>query len=468
MSYVPRQLADLTPSNPARRQGLLAVFHIDLPLLAGVLLLCGFGLIVLYSASGENLAQVQRQAIRIVLALVIMLAVAQIAPTTLRRWSPWLYTLGVLMLIAVLAFGEVGKGAQRWLDLGVIRFQPSEMVKLAVPLMIAWYLAEKRLPPSLQRLAMAALMIAVPVLLIAKQPDLGTSLLIASSGVIVILLAGLRVRIIALLTLLGVGAAPVLWYFMHDYQKQRVLTFLNPENDPRYRDTIKDDLKSIPTMSLVMDMEDIFDQPYGIWANSEQRGRNWERLTSVEYFDPRDPDHGFHVNAAIRSQGGDILCGGKRVDRKGCFVEPTIVRARNDMPIVQEETFAPILYVSTFTDLDAAIGPDGERIARLLETGEGALASAGDALGLVDDNRAEIEALLRDLRETTAHLKAFSRQVSERALSSFMSCLRSMFCTTFMSSSSQRRSPGAPAASFSEACSTAVSSRVRRSSYWRR
>ena len=232
MSYIPRQLGDLTPSNPARRQGLLAVFHIDLPLLAGVLLLCGFGLIVLFSASGENLAQVQRQAIRIVLALMIMLAIAQINPTTLRRWSPWLYTLGVLMLIAVLAFGEVGKGAQRWLDLGVVRFQPSEMVKLAVPLMIAWYLAEKRLPPSWQRLAIAALLMVVPVLLIAKQPDLGTALLVGCAGIFVLFFAGISWRLIGGLIITLAGAAPVAWYLMRDYQRQRVLTFLDPEKDP--------------------------------------------------------------------------------------------------------------------------------------------------------------------------------------------------------------------------------------------
>ena len=229
---MPRQLGDLTPSNPARRQGLLAVFHIDLPLLVGVLLLCGFGLIVLYSASGENLAQVQRQAIRIVLALAIMLAVAQINPTTLRRWSPWLYILGVLMLIAVLTFGEVGKGAQRWLDLGVIRFQPSEMVKLAVPLMIAWYLAEKRLPPSWQRLAFAALLMVVPVLLIAKQPDLGTALLVGCAGIFVLFFAGISWRLIGGLIVTLAGVAPVVWYLMRDYQRQRVLTFLDPEKDP--------------------------------------------------------------------------------------------------------------------------------------------------------------------------------------------------------------------------------------------
>jgi len=232
VNYSPRQLGDLTPTNPNRRQGLLAVFHIDLPLLAGLLLLSGFGLVVLYSASGENFAQVERQALRIALALGIMLAIAQLNPTTLRRWSPWLYVVGLAMLVAVLAFGHTGKGAQRWLDLGIVRFQPSEMVKLAVPLMIAWYLAENRLPPSWQRLGMAAVMIVVPVLLIAKQPDLGTSLLVASAGVFVLFLAGISWRLIGALIVAVAAAAPVAWYLMREYQRQRVLTFLDPEKDP--------------------------------------------------------------------------------------------------------------------------------------------------------------------------------------------------------------------------------------------
>jgi rod shape determining protein RodA len=136
------------------------------------------------------------------------------------------------MLIAVLAFGEVGKGAQRWLDLGVIRFQPSEMVKLAVPLMIAWYLAEKRLPPSWQRLAFAVLLTVVPVLLIAKQPDLGTALLVGCAGIFVLFLAGISWRLIGGLIVALAGAAPVVWYLMREYQRQRVLTFLDPEKDP--------------------------------------------------------------------------------------------------------------------------------------------------------------------------------------------------------------------------------------------
>jgi len=232
MPYDPHQLGDLTPTDPNRRQGLLAGVHLDLPLLSGLLLLCGFGLVVLYSASGENLAQVERQLIRFGLAFGVMLLVAQINPATLQRWSPWVYTVGVLMLVAVLAFGETGKGAQRWLSLGFVRFQPSELVKLAVPLMIAWFLADKALPPNWKRLLVAAVLTVLPVLLIAKQPDLGTSLLVASAGVFVLFLAGIGWRLILGFLGLAAAAAPVLWYLMRDYQRQRVLTFLDPEKDP--------------------------------------------------------------------------------------------------------------------------------------------------------------------------------------------------------------------------------------------
>jgi len=232
MRFDPHQLGDLTPSDPNKRQGLLAGIHLDLPLLTGLLILSGFGLVVLYSASGENFAQVQRQMIRLGLAFGVMLVAAQITPSTLQRWSPWLYTVGIAMLIAVLLFGEVGKGAQRWLDLGVIRFQPSEMVKLAVPMMIAWYLADKKLPPNWRNLLVAAVMIIAPVLMIAKQPDLGTSLLVASAGIFALFLAGISWRLIFGFLGAGAAAAPVLWYLMRDYQRQRVLTFLDPEKDP--------------------------------------------------------------------------------------------------------------------------------------------------------------------------------------------------------------------------------------------
>ena len=222
----------LPPSEPARPRGLLARLHLDLPLLTGLLLLCGFGLVVLYSASGENLLQVERQLMRLGIAFAVLFALAQIHPHTLRRWSPWLYLAGVLMLALVLAMGVVGKGAQRWLDLGFMRFQPSELVKLATPMMIAWYLSSGSLPPRWKQLLVSLALILLPVLLIARQPDLGTAILVAASGLFVLFLAGMSWRLIAGLGVGGAAAAPILWHFMRDYQRKRVLTFLNPESDP--------------------------------------------------------------------------------------------------------------------------------------------------------------------------------------------------------------------------------------------
>jgi rod shape determining protein RodA len=227
------QLSGLPESNPTRAEGLLADLHLDLPLLTGLIALCGFGLIVLYSASGQDTGQIYRQLIRLGLAFGVMFVLAQIPPVQWRRWSPWLYGSGVLLLVAVLLIGQVGKGAQRWLDLGLFRFQPSELVKVAVPMMIAWFLAEKSLPPRWHRLAAAGLMILIPVLLIARQPDLGTSLLVASAGIFVLFLAGLSWRFIIGMVLTAIPSAWVLWEWgMREYQRNRVLTFLNPERDP--------------------------------------------------------------------------------------------------------------------------------------------------------------------------------------------------------------------------------------------
>jgi len=208
-------------------------FHVDLPLLIGILLLSAMGMVVLYSAGGQDIALINRQVIRLSLALIIMLIIAQINPATLKFWAPWLFAIGLTMLIAVLLFGEVGKGAQRWLNLGFFRFQPSELMKIAVPIMTAWYLAEAALPPRGSRLLFAAIIVIVPTLLIAKQPDLGTSLLIASSGIFVLLLSGLRLKLILSVLALVAASAPVFWnYLLHGYQRQRILTFLNPESDP--------------------------------------------------------------------------------------------------------------------------------------------------------------------------------------------------------------------------------------------
>jgi len=229
----PNTRSGLPESSPTKSPGLLAELHLDLPLLTGLILLCGFGLIVLYSASGQDMGQVQRQLIRLGLAFGVMFVLAQITTDTLRRWSPWLFGVGLLMLMAVLIAGEIGKGAQRWLDLGFFRFQPSELMKLAMPMMIAWYLAERSLPPKWDRLSAAGMMILAPVLMIAKQPDLGTSLLVASAGIFVLFLAGLSWRFIVSMIIVAIPSAWALWKWgMHDYQRNRVLTFLNPESDP--------------------------------------------------------------------------------------------------------------------------------------------------------------------------------------------------------------------------------------------
>jgi rod shape determining protein RodA len=213
-------------------QRLLAGLHLDGPLLAGLLLLCCLGLVVLYSASGQSSSLLIKQLIRLGVAATAMLVVAQIPPKLLKIWTPWRFAAGILLLVMVLVAGEMGKGAQRWLDLGFVRFQPSEIMKLAVPMMAAWYLMDRPLPPRLTELAALLLICLLPAALIARQPDLGTALLIAASGVIVILLGGISVRLIVLFGAVAIAVAPVLWMNMHDYQRQRVLTFLNPESDP--------------------------------------------------------------------------------------------------------------------------------------------------------------------------------------------------------------------------------------------
>jgi rod shape determining protein RodA len=162
----------------------------------------------------------------------VMIAVAQIPPRVMRMGAPFLYMGGVLLLVAVAVVGDIAMGAQRWLDLGFIRFQPSEIMKIAVPLACAWYLHERPLPPDFTTLVIVVLGVLMPTLLIAEQPDLGTSLLVAAGGGLVILLAGLQVRYIVGLGSVLVAAVPVAWHFLHDYQRQRVLTFLNPQNDP--------------------------------------------------------------------------------------------------------------------------------------------------------------------------------------------------------------------------------------------
>jgi rod shape determining protein RodA len=210
----------------------LDALHLDGPLLLAVLSVCVAGLVVLFSAAGEDVGVALRQAARVGLGVGVMLAVAQVPPRVLRAIAPWLYALGVLLLVAVALVGDIAMGAQRWLDLGFVRFQPSEIMKIALPLACAWFLHDRPLPPDARTLLVLVVAILVPVLLIAEQPDLGTSLLVAAGGGLVVLLAGLQLRYILGLGAMLAGAVPVLWHFLHDYQRQRVLTFLNPQNDP--------------------------------------------------------------------------------------------------------------------------------------------------------------------------------------------------------------------------------------------
>jgi rod shape determining protein RodA len=208
-------------------------FHIDLPLLIGILVLLTLGLFVVYSAGGQESAVLIRHAKRVGLALFVMFIVAQIPPLSYRRWAVPVFIIGLMLLSAVLLFGHIGKGAQRWLDLGFTKFQPSEIMKLIMPIMIAWYVSQYDLPIRMSKIIFAFILVLIPTLLIAKQPDLGTSLLIASSGIFVIFLAGASWRLIVACVGLASAFAPVLWMFlMKPYQKQRVLTFLNPEQDP--------------------------------------------------------------------------------------------------------------------------------------------------------------------------------------------------------------------------------------------
>jgi len=208
-------------------------WQIDWPLFTGLIALSILGLVILYSASGENWNVVRRQILWMCVAFTVMCIVAQIPPHYIQLGTPWVFTVGLLFLLAVIFFGEVGKGAQRWLDLGVFRFQPSEVMKFAVPMMVAWFIAEKPLPPSWQRLCGAVLLILIPVGLIAMQPDLGTALLVGSAGILVLLFAGVGWYLVGGFLITAAAAAPVAWfYYMHAYQQQRVLTFLNPESDP--------------------------------------------------------------------------------------------------------------------------------------------------------------------------------------------------------------------------------------------
>ncbi len=213
-----------------RRRGSLYRLHIDPFLLWGILILSAIGLAVLYSATGQDAGATARQGARMLLGMGIMLFVARVAPRYFLMWAPWLYLGGLVLLITVAIVGT-GKGAQRWLDLGVVRFQPSEMMKVFVPMMVAWYLQRRPLPPRILDVLCGAALVVVPAGLVAEQPDLGTAALIAAGGLSVVFLAGIGWRLIGAAAGAFVLAAPLLWYHMHDYQRQRLLTLLDPTED---------------------------------------------------------------------------------------------------------------------------------------------------------------------------------------------------------------------------------------------
>ena len=210
----------------------LRALGLDGPLTGVLALIVCIGILVVYSASGQNMKMIEHHLANIAIAVTALLALARLAtPQYLRLFSPVAYLLGILLLAVVAVTGHIGKGAQRWLDVGFIRFQPSEIMKLAVPMMCAWYMHERPLPPTFLDLIVMGILIMIPTAMVVVQPDLGTALLIGTSGLIVMLLAGMQFRIILIsIPLLG-GAAWGAWHVIHDYQRQRILTFLNPEND---------------------------------------------------------------------------------------------------------------------------------------------------------------------------------------------------------------------------------------------
>jgi len=205
---------------------------IDTSLMVIATLILAVGLATLYSATYENPARLQSQVANIAVALAVMWVAAQVPPQMLMRLAVPAYLTGVLLLVGVALFGEVVNGARRWLHVGVVRFQPSEVMKIAMPLMLAWYFHRREAAPRLRDHAVAAVLLAVPAFLIVRQPDLGTTLLVLAAGFFVIFLAGLSWKVIAGLALAGLAAAPLLWSMLHDYQRRRILTLLDPTSDP--------------------------------------------------------------------------------------------------------------------------------------------------------------------------------------------------------------------------------------------
>ena len=210
---------------------LMQLLKLDGLLLFLISLISLIGVFVLYSASNESLEVLSRQLLRILIAFMALIITSQLSIDFIRRISPWGFFSGLLLLLLVLFSGDIGQGAQRWLNLGV-RFQPSEVMKLAVPMMVAWYLYDKKIPPTGKQMLIISILILMPSFLIAKQPDLGTSILVFTAGMLVVFLSGIHFRYIITLIFLAFPSSLLLWKFMAEYQKQRVVTLLNPDSDP--------------------------------------------------------------------------------------------------------------------------------------------------------------------------------------------------------------------------------------------
>ena len=232
MSHDFERVSQVSSRDLGSRIAFLKLLHIDLWLFIPLVLLSASGLVVLYSASGQSEPMMTAQIRNLVIAFAVLLVTAQIRMETLKLVSPYMFVLGVVLLVGVAFFGVGAKGAQRWLSLGFVRFQPSEIMKVAMPLAVAWWLSKKALPPTSKSLVIAAMMVALPSFLILQQPDLGTSLLVASSGLAVIYMAGIQWRYILSLILVALMSIWPAWVFvLKDYQKQRILTLFNPESD---------------------------------------------------------------------------------------------------------------------------------------------------------------------------------------------------------------------------------------------
>ncbi len=216
-----------------RRAGLGDKVHLDISMILLLVFISAYGLLVLYSAVGQQAAPVIAQAVKFGIATIVLVVMAQISPVFYLRLAPWLYGAGIVLLCLIYVFGFEVNGSRRWLRIpGVLSFQPSEIMKLVVPMILAWYFHERHLPPKGRHIFWATLIILVPVLLIAGQPDLGTALIIGLTGLLVLFLAGIPWRYIFGVIGAGMVMAPALWFVLRDYQRSRILTLLDPERDP--------------------------------------------------------------------------------------------------------------------------------------------------------------------------------------------------------------------------------------------